>query len=242
MLPLPPSCWPRQERYHEGYWIPGGGVDPGESLRDGVVREAWEEAGARIKVRHACEGRARDGFGGCHARSALVGPTYLPCHGERTKLIIASNACSCTRLHVLHPISHDVCTGLDVCHVMPCRRQVTGILTVESSHHGAWRRVIFLAEPDVPSLPNDPRVGVPGAGGTADPRVAEALCKTLPDVESAGACWAHAHEVPQLPLRSASEPLTWIPYVAGGGRVVPLPLEDPEACPDLARVFPDVPL
>ncbi len=122
---------------------------------------------------------------------------------------------------------------------------MTGILTVESSDHGAWRRIIFLAEPDVPSLlgaPSDPRVGGPAADGPADPRVAEALCKTLPDVESAGACWAHAHEVPQLPLRNASEPLTWIPYVAGGGLAVSLPLDDPAACPELARVFPDVPL
>ncbi|KAG2489185.1 hypothetical protein HYH03_012411 [Edaphochlamys debaryana] len=115
-----------QERYHEGYWVPGGGVDPGESLME-----------------------------------------------------------------------------------------VTGILTIEASHHGAWRRIIFLAEP------------LPGS---------EHRCKTLPDVESAGACWVAAAEVAQLPLRCESEPLTWIPHVAGGGPVLPL---DPAVVPQLGRVFPD---
>ncbi|EFJ44584.1 hypothetical protein VOLCADRAFT_95208 [Volvox carteri f. nagariensis] len=111
-----------QERYGEGYWLPGGGADPGESLREAVVREVWEEAGADIRV--------------------------------------------------------------------------TGILTVESLHR-------------------------------------------VPDVESVGACWVRAEEVESLPLRNPSEPLTWIPWVASGGKVLPL---DPEAFPVLAQVFPDFPL
>jgi 8-oxo-dGTP pyrophosphatase MutT (NUDIX family) len=32
------------------YNLPGGGVDPGESLREAALREAWEETGAHITV------------------------------------------------------------------------------------------------------------------------------------------------------------------------------------------------
>ena len=32
------------------YNLPGGGVDPGESLREAALREAWEETGAHIMV------------------------------------------------------------------------------------------------------------------------------------------------------------------------------------------------
>jgi len=30
-----------------GFWVPGGGVNPGESLMQAAVRECWEEAGIR---------------------------------------------------------------------------------------------------------------------------------------------------------------------------------------------------
>ena len=46
--------------------------------------------------------------------------------------------------------------------------------------------------------------------------------KTLPDFESAGACWVWVDELHSLPLRYAAEPCTWFPYVAKGGRVMPL--------------------
>ncbi|GLC36353.1 hypothetical protein PLESTF_000327400 [Pleodorina starrii] len=171
-----------QERHGVGYWLPGGGVDPGESLTAGVIREAWEEAGADIKV--------------------------------------------------------------------------TGILTIDSFHNGQWRRIIFLAEP-VPVSDAAAEATAAATDGplAASPAAAEAAaaasdapgpalrrpsaryrCKTLPDVESAGACWASVGQLEGLPLRSASEPMTWIPWVAGGGRVLPL---DPAACPQLGQVFPD---
>ncbi|PNW80285.1 hypothetical protein CHLRE_08g385450v5 [Chlamydomonas reinhardtii] len=156
-----------QERYGEGYWVPGGGVDPGESLVGAVVREAWEEAGARIKV--------------------------------------------------------------------------TGILALESSHRGSWRRIIFLAEPLPQPQPLPAAVASTAASAASAPGDdARALrrCKTLPDVESAGACWVAAEELEGLPLRCVSEPRTWIPWVAGGGKVAAL---DP-ASPELTQLFPDYPL
>ncbi|KAG2422965.1 hypothetical protein HXX76_015636 [Chlamydomonas incerta] len=159
-----------QERYGEGYWVPGGGVDPGESLVGGVVREAWEEAGARIKV--------------------------------------------------------------------------TGILTLESSHRGSWRRIIFVAEPLPQPLPTaaaaapSPSSASAAAAGGSAPDAALRRCKTLPDVESAGACWVTAAELEGLPLRCVSEPRTWIPWVADGGKVMAL---DP-AAPELTKLFPDYPL
>lgn len=51
-------------------------------------------------------------------------------------------------------------------------------------------------------------------------RVQPCCCcpKTLPDFESAGACWVHADEVWALPLRSEAEPHRWFPAMAAGGR------------------------
>jgi hypothetical protein len=40
--------------------------------------------------------------------------------------------------------------------------------------------------------------------------------KTLPDFESAGACWVDVNELQQLPLRSASEPCKWFEALASG--------------------------
>jgi transcription initiation factor TFIID subunit TAF12 len=40
--------------------------------------------------------------------------------------------------------------------------------------------------------------------------------KTLPDFESAGACWVSLDELQGLPLRSPSEPCRWFPALASG--------------------------
>ena len=35
---------------NDGYSLPGGGVDPGESLMDAAKRETWEECGCRCEI------------------------------------------------------------------------------------------------------------------------------------------------------------------------------------------------
>ena len=37
-----------------GYTLPGGHVEPGESIVDAVVREMWEETGLKIKNPRLC--------------------------------------------------------------------------------------------------------------------------------------------------------------------------------------------
>ncbi|KAF6254460.1 NUDIX hydrolase domain-like protein [Scenedesmus sp. NREL 46B-D3] len=171
-----------QEFAGSGFWVPGGGVDAGESLEEGAVRECLEEAGVAVALR--------------------------------------------------------------------------GILDLESHHGGAWRRVIFLAEP-VPAaaaaaacadgsstmsctggaaggcLQQQQQQQDPGSSSSSQGRSslgAHPCCspKTLPDWESAGACWVAASELSQLPLRNASEPCRWFSLLAGGveGLKEQLPLID----------------
>ncbi|MBO1924801.1 NUDIX domain-containing protein [Thiomicrorhabdus sp. 6S3-12] len=43
-----------RKEYSDGrrvYTLPGGTQEPGEALQDTVVREVWEEAGARVRVK-----------------------------------------------------------------------------------------------------------------------------------------------------------------------------------------------
>jgi len=40
-----------QKRADNGFWsMPGGAVDPGESVQQGVLREVWEETGLHVRV------------------------------------------------------------------------------------------------------------------------------------------------------------------------------------------------
>jgi ADP-ribose pyrophosphatase YjhB (NUDIX family) len=166
-----------QEFVGQGYWVPGGGVDPGETLTAAAVRETQEEAGVKVELK--------------------------------------------------------------------------GILHVDYNKNRSWRRVIFYAEP-VESTPPAARASAVegGSGGEAGvkcaatssaepnpaPGGAERVLgskmsmkngpKTLPDFESAGACWVSVDELQRLPLRSASEPCTWFPYVAAGKKVMQLKLDE----------------
>lgn len=67
--------------------------------------------------------------------------------------------------------------------------------------------------------------GGAATGGTAGDEAATQLrtaAKTLPDFDGVGGCWVCWEDVERIKLRSASEPLTWFPYVASGGAVAPL--------------------
>jgi len=40
-----------QKRSDNGFWgLPGGAVEPGESVTQGVIREVWEETGLHVRV------------------------------------------------------------------------------------------------------------------------------------------------------------------------------------------------
>jgi 8-oxo-dGTP pyrophosphatase MutT (NUDIX family) len=44
-----------QRRSDNGQWgLPGGALEPGESLEETGRREVWEETGVRVGARHSC--------------------------------------------------------------------------------------------------------------------------------------------------------------------------------------------
>eukprot|EP00466_Bigelowiella_natans_P012311 jgi/Bigna1/86025/estExt_fgenesh1_pg.C_70284 len=51
-----------QEFAETGFWLPGGQLDPGESLRDGVIRECKEEAGVHIEIKGILEVLAKGAY------------------------------------------------------------------------------------------------------------------------------------------------------------------------------------
>ncbi|KAI8853629.1 NUDIX hydrolase domain-like protein [Chytridium lagenaria] len=89
---------------------------------------------------------------------------------------------------------------------------VKGVLRVEytPSQHGFRMRIIFYAEP------NDP---------AQKP-------KTIPDIESAGACWVSLDQLGDHIQLRGREPSLWFPYVAKGGAIWP--------CPVLSREKDDI--
>jgi 8-oxo-dGTP pyrophosphatase MutT (NUDIX family) len=127
-----------QEFANQGFWCPGGAVDPGEMLTVAAKRETLEEAGIDVELK------------------GILSIEY-------------------------HPIGQD------------------------HKHHNLIRlRVIFYAEPS--------RLGL------------TQLPKSIPDFESAGACWCTAEEILTRIRLRGSEPKRWVKYLRDGGAVYPLSL------------------
>ena len=86
-------------------------------------------------------------------------------------------------------------------------------------------------------LPAPPNTGVRFRRVDLDgkPEIEARDVKTLPDFESAGACWIDYEELRRVRLRG-SEPLEWFKYVVEGGTIFPLSIfgeegEPPEVQP-----------
>jgi 8-oxo-dGTP pyrophosphatase MutT (NUDIX family) len=93
------------------------------------------------------------------------------------------------------------------------RVKLTGVLRIEISPRGRYirQRYIFY--------------GVPEDENDCEP-------KTLPDFESAGACWVTAEEVRSGAFRlRGEEPLEWFNYVDRGGKIHDIGLIDHEGAP-----------
>jgi len=93
---------------------------------------------------------------------------------------------------------------LQVAAIRECQEEagvdikITGVLSVQFNHGHGRLRTIFYGEP----LDEDQKP------------------KSIPDYESAGACYVKANELKDLPLRG-DEPLIWIPH-AIKGKIYPL--------------------
>ncbi|KAJ3120384.1 hypothetical protein HK098_004652 [Nowakowskiella sp. JEL0407] len=95
--------------------------------------------------------------------------------------------------------------------------QIKGVLRVEytPSNYGFRLRVIFYAEPL-------PLISQKSDNSSPTRQDRSFTPKTIPDSQSAAACWVSLEQFGQhLPLRGR-EPLMWFPYVAKGGKIWPL--------------------
>lgn len=126
-----------QEFANQGFWLPGGAVDAGESLTKAAIRECEEEAGITVQLK------------------GLLGIEYDARQGDRGG----------------------------------------------SGESGYIRmRVTFYAEPvDLNQCP-----------------------KTIPDYESAGACWCSAEEINGAIKLRGHEPRHWVSYLGNGGIIYPM--------------------
>ena len=233
-IPAPPRRLPPdrphtlqvQEFAQQGYWVPGGCTDPNESLTASAVRECLEEGGVRVELKGLVEVRLH-GMGSppgniagesvcarVAARARGGGWAWCGVPGDSTGA--ASRGCTWTlvdvdvdvpSVHLPRPGAQRSC-----CMLGPL--QVSYTLDGQSGEP-TWRLVTFYAEA--------PAEEEEVAGGHA---------KTVPDFESAGACWVGVDDLGDIPHRSERIPKTWFPYFAKGGK--PKPLELPA---DVAHLF-----
>ena len=113
--------------------------------------------------------------------------------------------------------------------------ELTGLLTVEyhsaaepapgSGHRAGMTKliVVFVARPTEPLFPD-----------SASHQ--SSLCKTLPDFESCGSVWVHAHELDHIKVRFNSPSRTWFKYLEAGGEVHSLSILQSFLSKDAGRV------
>ncbi|KAG1671639.1 hypothetical protein FOA52_006870 [Chlamydomonas sp. UWO 241] len=70
-----------QEFAGQGFWLPGGGLDRGETLRDCAVRECVEEAGVRVELVGVAQVQEKD-MGAYHWRLVTFYATLVEDGGE----------------------------------------------------------------------------------------------------------------------------------------------------------------
>lgn len=184
-----------QEFAGSGFWIPGGGVDQGEALAAAAVREAAEEAGVAVRVTGvlACEAHG----GGAWRRVILYGePAAAGRKGGDAGGEGAAAGGGGGDATVVGAAGGGGSSSGSNCGGGPA---AAGIISAGATAGDARRQVAS----SLPAAADSP--------------------KTVPDFESAGACWVAAEQLPHLPLRSPGE-MEWVTRVAAGLRPAPLAL------------------
>lgn len=98
-----------QEFANQGFWVPGGCTDPGESLRDSALRECLEEAGVEVELKGLVELDYLPGRQGslpswrlitfyAHLKDEAVGVWVVHCVSSFFPLLAVVSACKSVRL------------------------------------------------------------------------------------------------------------------------------------------------